>query len=142
MFNACRLTFVFLAFDVFFAIFCVVLACLIGIALCCCLPCIIALLYALAGQVWAKRVQTDLPLKEMKLINSLLYLCVQEGASEADLSILPKYRFQIMNNGEKQSEGSGKMIPVEAGNEYSGNERELLAEDAVSCYLVDVFIEI
>jgi len=42
---------VFLAFDVFFAIFCVVVACLIGIALCCCLPCIIAILYAVAGQV-------------------------------------------------------------------------------------------
>ncbi|CAJ2674343.1 unnamed protein product [Trifolium pratense] len=41
---------IFLAFDVFFAIFCVVLACLIGIALCCCLPCIIAILYAVAGQ--------------------------------------------------------------------------------------------
>lgn len=47
----CRLAVVFLAFDVFFAIFCVVLACLIGIALCCCLPCIIAILYAVAGQV-------------------------------------------------------------------------------------------
>lgn len=42
---------VFLAFDVFFAIFCVVLASLIGIALCCCFPCIIAILYAVAGQV-------------------------------------------------------------------------------------------
>lgn len=50
----CRLAVVFLAFDVFFAIFCVVLACLIGIALCCCLPCIIAILYAVAGQVWGK----------------------------------------------------------------------------------------
>lgn len=47
----CRLTVVFLAFDVFFAIFCVALACVIGIALCCCLPCIIAILYAVAGQV-------------------------------------------------------------------------------------------
>jgi len=46
-----RLTVVFLAFDVFFAIFCVALACVIGIALCCCLPCIIAILYAVAGQV-------------------------------------------------------------------------------------------
>ncbi|XP_010419065.1 PREDICTED: E3 ubiquitin protein ligase RIE1-like, partial [Camelina sativa] len=99
------LTFVFLAFDVFFAIFCVVLACLIGIALCCCLPCIIALLYAVAGQ---------------------------EGASEADLSILPKYRFQRMNNDEKESDGGGKMIPVEAGSENLGNERVLLSEDAVS----------
>ncbi|KFK30652.1 hypothetical protein AALP_AA6G009800 [Arabis alpina] len=100
------LTFVFLAFDVFFAIFCVVLACLIGIALCCCLPCIIALLYAVAGQ---------------------------EGASEADLSILPKYKFQMMNDGEKQSDGGGKMIPAEAGTDYSGNERVLLPEDADCC---------
>ncbi|CAN6843633.1 unnamed protein product [Brassica oleracea] len=100
------LTFVFLAFDVFFAVFCVVLACLIGIALCCCLPCIIALLYAVAGQ---------------------------DGASEADLSILPKYKFQMMNNGEKQSDGGGKMIPMEAGTDYSGNERVLLAEDADCC---------
>lgn len=49
--NFCRLAVVFLAFDVFFAIFCVALACVIGIALCCCLPCIIAILYAVAGQV-------------------------------------------------------------------------------------------
>ncbi|KAJ0242890.1 putative RING zinc finger protein [Hirschfeldia incana] len=107
--NAWRLywlTFVFLAFDVFFAVFCVVLACLIGIALCCCLPCIIALLYAVAGQ---------------------------DCASEADLSILPKYKFQMVNNGEKQSDGGGKMIPMEAGTEYSGNERVLLAEDADCC---------
>ncbi|RRT51505.1 hypothetical protein B296_00051077 [Ensete ventricosum] len=41
---------VFLAFDVFFIIFCVALACVIGIAVCCCLPCIIAILYAVADQ--------------------------------------------------------------------------------------------
>ncbi|KAG2321920.1 hypothetical protein Bca52824_015133 [Brassica carinata] len=100
------LTFVFLSFDVLFAVFCVVLACLIGVALCCCLPCIIALLYAVAGQ---------------------------EGASEADLSILPKYKFQMMSNGEKQTDGGGKMIPIEAGAEYSGNERVLEPEDADCC---------
>ena len=61
-------------------------------------------------------------------------MCFQDGASEADLSILPKYKFEMMNNGEKQSDGGGKMIPMEAGTEYSGNERVLLAEDAVSCY--------
>lgn len=49
--NLYRLAVVFLAFDVFFAVFCVALACLIGIALCCCLPCIIGILYAVAGQV-------------------------------------------------------------------------------------------
>ncbi|KAM7271204.1 hypothetical protein ACFE04_030418 [Oxalis oulophora] len=96
---------VFLAFDVFFAIFCVVLACLIGIALCCCLPCIIAILYAVAGQ---------------------------EGASEADLSILPKYRFEVSNDG-KSSMGAGKMVPLETNSEYVANGRTLLPEDAECC---------
>lgn len=97
---------VFLAFDVFFAIFCVVLACLIGVALCCCLPCIIAILYAVAGQ---------------------------EGASEADLSILTKYRFQLFNEEEKPSVGAGKMVPVETSSGYLANERILLPQDAECC---------
>ncbi|XP_057962594.1 E3 ubiquitin protein ligase RIE1-like isoform X2 [Malania oleifera] len=96
---------VFLAFDVFFAIFCVVLACLIGIALCCCLPCIIAILYAVAGQ---------------------------EGASEADLSMLPSYRFQMLNE-EKPTVGSGTMVPVETSSGYLANDRVLLPEDAECC---------
>ncbi|XP_045831373.1 E3 ubiquitin protein ligase RIE1 [Trifolium pratense] len=97
---------IFLAFDVFFAIFCVVLACLIGIALCCCLPCIIAILYAVAGQ---------------------------EGASEADLSMLPKYRFRLLNNEEKDSGGAGSMVPIETTSAYLANERVLLPEDAECC---------
>lgn len=47
----CRLCLTFLAFDVFFVVICVAVACLIGIAVCCCLPCIIAILYAVADQV-------------------------------------------------------------------------------------------
>lgn len=47
----CRLCIIFLGFDVFFVVFCVALACVIGIAVCCCLPCIIAILYAVADQV-------------------------------------------------------------------------------------------
>jgi len=47
----CRLCIAFLGFDVFFVVFCIALACIIGIAVCCCLPCIIALLYAVADQV-------------------------------------------------------------------------------------------
>ncbi|KAJ9548999.1 hypothetical protein OSB04_021542 [Centaurea solstitialis] len=100
------LTVVFLAFDVFFAIFCVVLACLIGIALCCCLPCIIAILYAVAGQ---------------------------EGASEADLSSLPKYRFQVSNDEEKPDVGAGRMVPVESNVASFAVERVLLPEDADCC---------
>ncbi|KAG8493119.1 hypothetical protein CXB51_010648 [Gossypium anomalum] len=97
---------VFLAFDVFFAVICVVLACLIGIALCCCLPCIVAILYAVAKQ---------------------------EGATEADLSVLVKYRFQIINNGEKPYVGAGKMVPVEMSGGYLANEHLLLPEDAECC---------
>lgn len=47
----CRLCVAFLAFDVMFVVICVAVASLIGIAVCCCLPCIIAILYALADQV-------------------------------------------------------------------------------------------
>ncbi|KAL6957107.1 E3 ubiquitin protein ligase rie1 [Sarracenia purpurea var. burkii] len=97
---------VFLAFDVFFALFCVALACLIGFALCCCLPCIIAVLYAIAGQ---------------------------EGASDADLSILPKYRFQIYSSEGKPGVGAGRMVPVETSSGYLANERILLPEDAECC---------
>lgn len=46
-----RLSVVFLTFDALFAIFCIALACIIGIALCCCLPCVIAILCAVIGQV-------------------------------------------------------------------------------------------
>ncbi|XP_073287735.1 E3 ubiquitin protein ligase RIE1-like [Primulina huaijiensis] len=95
---------VFLAFDVFFAIFCVVLACLIGIALCCCLPCIIAVLYAIAGQ---------------------------EGASEADLRVLPKYRFQTCKDEDRLGFGAGRMIPFETSS--GANDRVLLPEDAECC---------
>uniref|UniRef100_A0A2P2JZ97 RING-type E3 ubiquitin transferase n=1 Tax=Rhizophora mucronata TaxID=61149 RepID=A0A2P2JZ97_RHIMU len=103
---------VFLAFDVFFAIFCVILACLIGIALCCCLPCIIAILYAVSGQ---------------------------EGASEADLSLLPKYRFEVTSNGEKHSVGAGKMVPIEMSSGYLANERILLPEDAECCVCLTAY---
>ena len=47
----CRLCVAFLAFDVIFVVLCVAVACLVGIAVCCCLPCIIAVLYALADRV-------------------------------------------------------------------------------------------
>ncbi|KAK7320083.1 hypothetical protein RJT34_04814 [Clitoria ternatea] len=103
---------VFLAFDVFFAIFCVVLACLIGIALCCCLPCIIAILYAVARQ---------------------------DGASESDLSVLPKYRFRMLSNEETPNEGGGKMVPMETNNDCLANERILSAEDAECCICISSY---
>ncbi|KAE8653724.1 E3 ubiquitin protein ligase RIE1 [Hibiscus syriacus] len=102
---------VFLAFDVFFGIVCVVLACLIGIALCCCLPSIIAIFYAASKQ---------------------------EGAAEADLNILLKYRFRI-NNDENSSTRAGKMVPVETSGRCLGNEHLLLPEDAECCICLNLY---
>ncbi|KFK33397.1 hypothetical protein AALP_AA5G007500 [Arabis alpina] len=99
--NLYWLSVIFLAIDVFFAIFCVVLACLVGIALCCCLPCIIALLYAVAGT---------------------------EGVSEAEIGVLPMYKFQAFN-----SNRAGKMVPIPTDGLCLATERTLLAEDADCC---------
>ncbi|CAL9249005.1 unnamed protein product [Arabidopsis halleri] len=101
-----RLSVIFLAIDVFFAIFCVVLACLVGIALCCCLPCIIALLYAVAGT---------------------------EGVSEAELGVLPLYKFKAFHSNEKNITGPGKMVPIPTNGLCLATERTLLAEDADCC---------
>ncbi|VAH50354.1 unnamed protein product [Triticum turgidum subsp. durum] len=96
---------VFLAFDVFFVVFCVALACIIGIAVCCCLPCIIAILYAVSDQ---------------------------EGASEDDIRQIPKYKFRRMDEPEKDSadatESSGGIM-IECGTNQP-IEKALAAEDA------------
>ncbi|GAV85579.1 zf-RING_2 domain-containing protein [Cephalotus follicularis] len=65
----------FLAFDVFFVVICVVVAGFIGIAVCCCLPCIIAILYTLTDG--------------------------QEGATKEDIDCLPKYKFRRISDFEK-----------------------------------------
>ncbi|XP_074588399.1 E3 ubiquitin protein ligase RIE1-like [Curcuma longa] len=100
------LTVVFLAFDVFFTIFCVVLACVIGIALCCCLPCIIAILYSMAGQ---------------------------EGASDADISILPKYQYHVSCEDSEKTAEEGVMIPLNPGHGNLSSARILPHEDAECC---------
>jgi hypothetical protein len=104
----CRLSVVFLAFDVFFAVFCVAMACFIGIALCCCLPCVIAILYALAGQ---------------------------EGASDADIGFLPRYRYSDPSEDGQKGTDEGVMIPVLNNSGTSTSERILLHEDAVRTLL-------
>uniref|UniRef100_A0A453P9I1 RING-type E3 ubiquitin transferase n=1 Tax=Aegilops tauschii subsp. strangulata TaxID=200361 RepID=A0A453P9I1_AEGTS len=105
---------VFLAFDVFFVVFCVALACIIGIAVCCCLPCIIAILYAVSDQ---------------------------EGASEDDIRQIPKYKFRRMEEPEKQSvtttESSGGIM-IECGTNQP-IEKVLAAEDAECCICLSVY---
>ncbi|KAH9622718.1 hypothetical protein KSS87_007859 [Heliosperma pusillum] len=77
--------------------------CLAGIVMCCLLPCMIRIRYTVAGQ---------------------------EGAPEADLNVLPKYRFHMSSNGEKPSVGAGVMVPMDTGNGDSAAECVLLPEDA------------
>ncbi|KAL6005618.1 hypothetical protein ACLOJK_006188 [Asimina triloba] len=103
-----RLCIIFLAFDVFFVVFCVALACVIGIAVCCCLPCIIAILYAVADQ---------------------------EGASDEDIRQLPKYKFRKVGDFEKldgEISGSSGGIMTECGIDMP-MEHVLSAEDAECC---------
>ncbi|XP_004511598.1 E3 ubiquitin-protein ligase At1g12760 isoform X2 [Cicer arietinum] len=99
---------IFLGFDVFFVVFCVALACIIGIAVCCCLPCIIALLYAVADQ---------------------------EGASKEDIEQLSKFKFQRVESNDKQTgniQGPVGGIMTECRAD-SPIEHVLAEEDAECC---------
>ncbi|RZC31194.1 E3 ubiquitin-protein ligase isoform B [Glycine soja] len=120
---------IFLGFDVFFVVFCVALACIIGIAVCCCLPCIIALLYAVADQDY--------------LIGDKL-LCIncprlgkkkQEGASKEDIEQLSKFKFRRIESNEKltgtiQGPVGGIMTECQADSPI---EHVLAEEDAECC---------
>ncbi|XP_039011452.1 E3 ubiquitin-protein ligase At1g12760-like isoform X2 [Hibiscus syriacus] len=105
---------VFLGFDVFFIVFCVALACIIGIAVCCCLPCIIAILYAVADQ---------------------------EGASKEDIDQLPIYKFRKIGKGEKFAgdvEGPVGGVITECGID-SPMERVLSEDDAECCICLSAY---
>ncbi|KAK8587326.1 hypothetical protein V6N12_021823 [Hibiscus sabdariffa] len=98
---------VFLGFDVFFVVFCVALACIIGIAVCCCLPCIIAILYVVADQ---------------------------EGASKEDIDQLPKYKFRKIGNGEKcAGDVQGPIGGVITGCGIDSRVERVLSEDDAEC---------
>ncbi|XAR53176.1 hypothetical protein NMG60_11021614 [Bertholletia excelsa] len=98
----------FLALDIFFVVFCVALACVVGIAVCCCLPCIIAILYAVADQ---------------------------EGASREDVDQLPKFKFRRFHdmeevNGEIQGSLAGVMTECDTEKAI---EHVVSLEDAECC---------
>ncbi|XP_057780644.1 E3 ubiquitin-protein ligase At1g12760-like [Salvia miltiorrhiza] len=102
------LSITFLAFDVFFVVICVAVACIVGIAVCCCLPCIIAILYAVADQ---------------------------EGATKEDIERLPKFKFRRIGDFEKQNgeiqESFGGII-TECDTD-SPTEHVLPLDDAECC---------
>lgn len=62
---------------------------------------------------------------------------IQEGVSEAELGVLPMYKFQAFYSNEKRNTGAGKMVPVPTdGLCLAATERTLLAEDAVKANLL------
>ncbi|KAL6495466.1 hypothetical protein OROGR_030029 [Orobanche gracilis] len=106
----------FLAFDVFFVVICVVVACLIGLAVCCCLPCIIAILYAVADQ---------------------------EGATKEDIERLPRFKFRKIGdfekeNGEIQESFGGIMTECDTD---SPAEHVLPLEDAECCICLSAYAD-
>ncbi|CAH8382916.1 unnamed protein product [Eruca vesicaria subsp. sativa] len=128
------LSIVFLGFDVFFVVFCVALACVIGIAVCCCLPCIIAVLYAVADQVL-------LVANSSYILKSLRFaICFnnekQEGASKEDIEQLTKFKFRKVGDVNKhagdEAQGNTEGIMTECGTD-SPIEHTLLQEDAECC---------
>ncbi|TYH99916.1 hypothetical protein ES332_A11G097800v1 [Gossypium tomentosum] len=100
----------FLALDVVFVFICFAVACLIGLAVCCCLPCIIAILYAL----------TD-----------------RDGATDEEIDRLPKYRFQRTADLEKVH-GEIYNIMTES-NTDTPTERILSREDAECCICLSAY---
>ncbi|XVF79992.1 hypothetical protein PTKIN_Ptkin15bG0034600 [Pterospermum kingtungense] len=104
----------FLAFDVAFVIICVAVACLIGLAVCCCLPCIIAILYAL----------TD-----------------REGAAEEEIDRLPKYKFRRVGDCAKvndEIQESREGIITEC-NTDTPTERIVSHEDGECCICLSAY---
>lgn len=104
----------FLVLDLFFVMFCVALASVIAAAVCCCLPCIIAILYVLADR---------------------------GGASKEEIELLPKYTFHRIGSEEKSNEETPTPcggILKECGTD-SPIERSLTAEDAECCICLSAY---
>nr|VDD29192.1 unnamed protein product [Brassica oleracea] len=112
---------VFLGFDVFFVVLCIALACVIGIAVCCCLPCIIAVLYAVVEQ---------------------------EGASKEDIDQLTKFKFRKVGESEKhtvdeedeQAKGDSGGVMTECGTD-SPLQHTLPHEDAECCICLSAYAD-
>ncbi|KAH7513972.1 hypothetical protein FEM48_Zijuj11G0039400 [Ziziphus jujuba var. spinosa] len=138
---------IFLGFDVFFVVFCVALACVIGIAVCCCLPCIIALLYAVADQFR----------NDSNILNNVrncsdnqkntssglegFTLDIQEGASKEEIEKLSKFNFRKVGNNEKridETQGPLGGIMTECGTD-SPIENVLPQEDAECCICLSAY---
>ncbi|KAG2689881.1 hypothetical protein I3760_09G161400 [Carya illinoinensis] len=108
------LTVVFLAFDVFFIIFCIGMAFVIFFALCCCIP-IVAFAYAMT---------------------------IREGASEDDIRSLPKYRFRQANPlGFDKEKMKVARARVQSASSNHVNELCLHPEDSECCICLSRYVD-
>ncbi|XP_062111889.1 E3 ubiquitin-protein ligase At4g11680-like [Humulus lupulus] len=110
------LTVVFLAFDVFFIIFCIGVAFVIFLALCCCIP-VLAFAYSMA---------------------------IRNGASEDDIRSLPKYRFcqgSPFMNDDNEKKLEIVRVELESGSNNHINELELNPEDSECCICLSLYVE-
>ncbi|CAA3013566.1 E3 ubiquitin- ligase At4g11680-like isoform X1 [Olea europaea subsp. europaea] len=108
------LSVVFLAFDVFFMIFCIAMACIVFFALFCCFPILSTVAYAMT---------------------------VGEGASENDIRALPKYRYRLPNalgNDMKQEEVS---ITSQSDDSNLAAELTLNPEDSECCICLYKYVD-
>ncbi|GJV14710.1 E3 ubiquitin protein ligase RIE1-like protein [Tanacetum coccineum] len=96
------LTLAFLAIDMFFAAIGYLLSLLVGLAVCFCFPCIIGIMYFIR--------------------------CQEEGASDADINVLPKYIYAVSNDEEQPDVILNRMVPM--GTNGPDFERFLQTEDA------------
>ncbi|XP_061359274.1 E3 ubiquitin-protein ligase At1g63170-like [Gastrolobium bilobum] len=103
----------FLAFDVVIVLICIAVACLIGIAVCCCLPCILAILYAVADQ---------------------------EGATKEEIDQLPKYEFRMIKEFKEEGEiqESSRGIMTECDSD-TASEHVIALEDAECCICLSAY---
>ncbi|XP_022853892.1 E3 ubiquitin-protein ligase At4g11680-like [Olea europaea var. sylvestris] len=112
----CRLLVVFLAFDVFFMIFCVIMACIIFFALFFCFPILATVAYAMT---------------------------IGEGASESDIMALPKYIYCQPNSLTELDKGimdKVELIP-KSDNSNSPTELALHLEDSECCICLYRYVD-
>ncbi|KAI3444258.1 hypothetical protein Pfo_000923 [Paulownia fortunei] len=110
------LSVVFLAFDVFFMIFCIVMACIIFFLLFCCFPILATVAYAMT---------------------------IRDGASENDIRSLPKYLYRQPNTVGTFEDGHKEEVNLTAlpGNSNSRAELVLHPEDSECCICLFKYVD-
>ncbi|KAI4386605.1 hypothetical protein MLD38_004523 [Melastoma candidum] len=109
------LTVIFLAFDVFFVIFCIGLACLVFVALFCCIP-LLAIAYAVASV---------------------------EGATEEMIKSLPKYRYRSLDSEAVDGFMGLQVVRLKSGTGYNSYQGELVlsSEDSECCICLQSYVD-